>query len=295
MARSSAVKSALNSIREWLTRFPTLVAVKRAVWRAFYGSDSEIIGKLPLFEPWSPGPLPARANLTILAANQTFPFLAHYLSKIGKDNVAFIQAKDLCADEVSKRASDELKQLFNKYGSDKAATHDYHFIYGAILSQRLSITAVLEIGVGSNNEDVVSNMGSHGKPGASLRAFRDFLPNAQIYGADIDKRILFKDERILTFFVDQTNLESFDTLAENIGNSFDLIIDDGLHSPNANIAVLIFALNRLKLGGCLIVEDTKESALPLWKVVAALLPTEYRPRLIRAGGGAIVFAVERLA
>ena len=36
---------------------------------------------------------------------------------------------------------------------------------------------------------------------ASVRAFRDFLKKAQIYGADIDKKILFKEDRIILFML----------------------------------------------------------------------------------------------
>ncbi len=70
-------------------------------------------------------------------------------------------------------------------------------------------------------------MGAGGVPGASLRAFRDYLPKATIIGADIDKRILFQDGRIQTYFVDQTDLRSLESLGENIPDFVDLIIDDG--------------------------------------------------------------------
>ena len=56
---------------------------------------------------------------------------------------------------------------------------------------------------------------------------------------------MFKEERIKTYFVDQTDLSSFELLEKNLVEKFDLIIDDGLHSPNSNIAVLIFALKKL--------------------------------------------------
>jgi SAM-dependent methyltransferase len=151
---------------------------------------------------------------------------------------------------------------------------------------------MLEIGLGTNNTDVVSNMGQMGRPGASLRAFRDFLPNAEIYGADIDKRILFKEERISTFFVDQTDLNSFAELDANVSKKFDLIIDDGLHSPNANIAVLIFALTRLKRDGWLVIEDVNHDALPVWQVVAALLPGDFKPYIIEARVH-LVFAIQK--
>ena len=137
-------------------------------------------------------------------------------------------------------------------------------------------------------------MGSHGRPGASLRAFRDYLPNAQIYGADVDRGILFDDERISTFFVDQTDLDSFSTLSAAIPAELDLIIDDGLHSPNANLATLAFGLNRLKVNGHLLVEDIRPEALPIWQLVSsALLPSNYESDVI-ATENQLLFLVRRL-
>ena len=42
-------------------------------------------------------------------------------------------------------------------------------------------------------------------PGASLRAWRDFFPNATILGADLDREVLFEEERITTGYMDQTD------------------------------------------------------------------------------------------
>jgi hypothetical protein len=129
-------------------------------------------------------------------------------------------------------------------------------------------------------------------PGASLRAFREYLPNATIFGADIDKRILFQEVRIQTYFVDQTDLDSLEALGKNLPDFIDLIVDDGLHSPNANLAVLAFGLQRLKNRGWLVIEDIPERAVPFWEVVAALLPDRFPCKLVRAEG-ALVFAVQR--
>ena len=134
--------------------------------------------------------------------------------------------------------------------------------------------------------------GASGRPGASLRAFKEFLPEANIYGADIDRRILFEEDRIKTFFVDQTNPGSFAAVATQINCKFDVIIDDGLHSPNANIATLVFACNNLKQGGWFIVEDIAAAAIPVWRVVSALLPKDYRSWLIDAEGE-FLFAIRR--
>ena len=48
-------------------------------------------------------------------------------------------------------------------------------------------------------------MGKDGVPLASLKAWRDYFENANIYGADIDKNILKNENRIKTFFVAQTD------------------------------------------------------------------------------------------
>jgi hypothetical protein len=187
-----------------------------------------------------------------------------------------------------------LKELFDQHGSDKGDTyHRYHLLYGALLAST-DASALLEIGLGTNNVNVVSNMTSYGKPGASLRAFRDYLPGAQIYGADVDRGILFSEERISTFFVDQTDLDSFSALGAAVPAEFDLIIDDGLHSPNANLATLAFGINRLKVNGYFLVEDIGPDALPIWQVVsAALLPSEYESDII-VTEDKLLFLVRRL-
>jgi len=290
----------LPRILEAIKRKGPLAVAKRAgahlaySWNLPRGAH-DIVTKLPLFAPHSAGSWNARAKLTVLAANQTFPFIVRLISELGdRQPLDMIPVDRLCADTASKEAAARLKDLFDKYGSDKSTGHNYECLYGPILKNTEAITAVLEIGLGTDNVDVVSNMGQAGRPGASLRAFRDFLPRALIYGADVDSGILFEESRIQTFFVDQTDLASFETLGQNLQAEFDLIIDDGLHSPNANVAVLIFALGKLKRGGSFVVEDIAQSALPVWQVVAALLPMEYRSRLIEARGGNM-FAVERLA
>ena len=167
---------------------------------------------------------------------------------------------------------ENLSYLFKKYGSDKSDKHNYHILYSyifKILGEKSKLN-VLEIGLGTNNTSVISNMGSEGKPGASLYAFKDYLVNSNIYGADIDKNILFKSERINTTFVDQLNPQTFQDLIENFKvKSFDVIIDDGLHSINANINTLLFALNNINKGGWIIIEDIH--IVNNWKIINFIL------------------------
>ncbi len=135
-------------------------------------------------------------------------------------------------------------------------------------------------------------MGAAGHPGASLRAFRDFLPKANIYGAAIDRRILFSEERIKTYFVDQLDDASFKEL-QNIPEDLDLFIDDGLHAVDANIISLQFGLQKIKVGGWAVIEDIAPAAVSFWHVVGALLPKNFRAQIFAARKG-YLFCVKKL-
>jgi hypothetical protein len=75
---------------------------------------------------------------------------------------------------------------------------------------------------------------------------------------------------------------------------FDLMIDDGLHSPNANIATMLFALKILRPSGIFIVEDINSSSMPIWQVVAALLPENYNPKITQTKS-ALSFMIKKAA
>jgi hypothetical protein len=123
-------------------------------------------------------------------------------------------------------------------------------------------------------------MGKRGVPGASLRAFADLFPDSQIYGADIDKDILFQENNISTFYLDQNQLSTYDNpIIEN--KKFDLIIDDGVHMQSANLNSLLFSLERLTNNGVLVVEDIPYSALDTWKIVINLIREPFSMRIIK--------------
>jgi hypothetical protein len=117
---------------------------------------------------------------------------------------------------------------------------------------------IFELGLGTNNIDTPSNMGKNGKPGASLRGWKEFFVNSKVYGADIDNRILFNEDRIETFYCNQKNVQDIDKMWNNdiLKNIlFDIIIEDGLHEFEANLIFLKNSLHKLKKGGFYICED----------------------------------------
>jgi len=184
-----------------------------------------------------------------------------------------------------------LSRLCDKYGSDKGSLgiperpyawepHTYAHQYSQLFSDRRGeIQTVLEFGIGTNDPGIPSSMGPDGKPGASLRVWRDFFPNAQIFGADLDRKCLFEEERIKTYFVDQTQRETFGDLWSEIGDiKFDVIIDDGLHTPAAAKTTYEMAREQLVPGGFCIVEDL--SIAQLCEMKKFLLGATFELRLM---------------
>lgn len=252
-----------------------------------------VLTAFPQFRPYSAGTYEDRASIAIRTINRTFPCLRSLASSVKRRPIEIRPITSFPQSHNDLVAAEDLKQSLDRCGSDKAS-QNYHNLYGPILKDRDAITGILEIGIGTHNRDVVSYMGANWKTGASLRAFRDFSCHAQVYGADIDKRILFEENRIKTFYVDQTSPDSFEALNRLIPIGLDLIVDDGLHAPDANIATLQFALSKVKVGGWIVIEDIAIEAQPIWEVVAALLPESYDTYLFSAEYE-LVFAVKRLS
>ena len=176
-----------------------------------------------------------------------------------------------------------LRALFESYQSDKH-THKYEEIYARLFKDKDSVKSVVEIGIGTNNEKVVSHMGkNHQGSGGSLRAFRDFFPSAAVIGLDIDHEAMFQEERISTFFFDQNG--STEQLGE-LGvkaESVDLFIDDGLHLFGANVKGLIHGLRYVRPGGWIAIEDLTDDALGAWRLIAiALTASGHETHLIQA-------------
>jgi hypothetical protein len=145
-------------------------------------------------------------------------------------------------------------------GSDKTTVHDYQRPYAAVLNQLPEKRGpILEIGLGTNNLDVPSNMGSGGIPGASLRAWRSLDLFTEVWGADIDKRVLFSEPGIVTRYVDQLDHSTLDDLANEsrkiYPEGFSLIIDDGLHIAEANNNVISALWDSVMEGGFMVIED----------------------------------------
>jgi ubiquinone/menaquinone biosynthesis C-methylase UbiE len=138
--------------------------------------------------------------------------------------------------------------LFNKAGCDKAEKHHYHTVYGPEFDTlRNEPINILEVGVFK---------------GDSIKAWLEFFPNANIYGIDIFKRVkpedikVLNNDRVKYLKCDSTNIAVRDQIKKEWPRiRFDIIIDDGLHTPDANAKTLHNLFPLLKKNGSFYVED----------------------------------------
>jgi hypothetical protein len=92
------------------------------------------------------------------------------------------------------------------------------------------------------------------KAGASLRMWRDYFPNATIYGVDINRNAVAEANdppRIITKHIDDGYAYP----------KFDLVVDDGSHDPDDQLKY--FELLRLSMApnSLYIIEDVDEYSL----------------------------------
>jgi hypothetical protein len=166
-----------------------------------------------------------------------------------------------------------------KYGSDRCPqiNHPYTpFYYEILKDKRFEPWKILEIGIGYPS--MQRRMKSHGiehKIGAGLYMWRDFFPNAQIYGIDIVPEVVFQDDRIETFLCDQNNADELKKLIDNIGN-LDLVIDDGCHGISSQVNTCKTIMPLIKREAIYIIEDVTQS-----RKIEVILRKEYESTIHR--------------
>jgi cephalosporin hydroxylase len=139
-----------------------------------------------------------------------------------------------------------LEQLAVKYNTDKAKfCHNYCEVYDTLFRHiRNDVKLLLELGISE---------------GASIKMWRDYMPNAWIHGTDIVDYpdILLRDfgSNITCHNCDQTDRVKMKQMAESVGGQFDIIIDDASHAMNDILISLDVLFPYLKEGGLYIIED----------------------------------------
>lgn len=170
--------------------------------------------------------------------------------------------------------STDLCALLGKHGSDKGnatdtARHNYGRYYVALFRPiREQVKRIFELGIFG---------------GASLRAWRDYFPNAQVMGADIDPGLLFQEERIETWQCDETDPLAVEAMWEacDMANpheiaptstppycELDILIDDALHAYADNRRFFDWSYPQVRPGGLYIIEDLRADELDLFRAWA---------------------------
>jgi trans-aconitate methyltransferase len=161
-----------------------------------------------------------------------------------------------------------LPAMGKKYGTDKENGHDFLRYYDGIFAEtKNSVRRVLEIGV---------------LAGASLKMWRDYFPNAVIFGADTDKRVLSDlGPRIQTVQADQSKPEDLDKLAAF--GPFDVIIDDGSHMCRHQQLTFGKLFKNLNTNGVFIIEDLHTSMVPRYINDAEITTLDMLYKLMQTG------------
>jgi hypothetical protein len=95
--------------------------------------------------------------------------------------------------------------------------------------------------------------------GGSLQMWKEYFPNAKIFGADINPRSSeFLKKEYTIIHGDQTKKKFWDKIKSTLG-TIDILIDDGGHTNDQNISTIINALPLMSNKSKIIIEDTHAS------------------------------------
>lgn len=157
-----------------------------------------------------------------------------------------------------------VKEIFNKWGSDKSSKHNYEIIYAEFKKNMKTSSRVLEIGCGSNDPEIRHAMSPDYIPLSSLQALREIYRTENIEGADIDVKLEINND-FKVHYLDQFRKETLEKTSKSFKLGFDLIIDDGVHDISANYLTLIYFYKTLNPQGKYVIEDVPTSLIESWR------------------------------
>ena len=137
-------------------------------------------------------------------------------------------------------------------GTDKFQ-HGYLTHYRRVLGpRRFRSMTIFEIGVGGYES---------AEPGGSLQVWRDYFPRSKVIGIDIAEKTLAYGPRVTFARADQSSSADLDAVVADHGCP-DIVIDDGSHIGDHQIASFISLWPRLPSGGVYVIEDLSTSYEP---------------------------------
>ena len=177
-----------------------------------------------------------------------------------------------------------LCELAEKYGTDKAGggyTAFYHLLLGA---HRERIRSVLELGIGTTG--AMQHVPGY-KPGASLRMWEEYFPNASITGMDIETSGLVSSGRVQIVQGDERRSTDLVNAALWAGLP-DVIVDDAIHESDAQVFAANTLMQYVAPGGFYIIEDVASPYL-----VSSQLEFPHYAVMTRKGRGDQLIVIPR--
>jgi hypothetical protein len=180
---------------------------------------------------------------------------------------------------------DSLDTISTRYVLDKniiTGCHDYIPGYTSLFeSLRANVKNVLEIGIGSVENGQMSGILHLGyKTGNSLRCWKEYFSNANIYGIDIYPHPELTEERITTFVADQSNADQLSDVLDNINCELDIIIDDGSHIRDHQKISFMHLEKHLSNNGIYVIEDIQPDAIEMFTNLS-IFPPDYKEYILQ--------------
>ena len=181
------------------------------------------------------------------------------------------------------------KTMGNYCSTSKFSDLGFQDVYAQVLRHLEGRSPrVLEVGIGVNDPSAPSGMHSEHVPGASLNGWVGYFQGSEVHGADVDPRTLVDTAAYKTHFVDQLDPASVNDLGVQLGGQFDLIVDDGLHTAEANANTIAGLISLMSPCGVFVIEDILPRYNFAWSAAEDWLPTNlslmfYPGSLLRGG------------
>jgi|WetSurMetagenome_2_1015567.scaffolds.fasta_scaffold00534_18 hypothetical protein len=132
----------------------------------------------------------------------------------------------------------KFEEIFSRHDTDKVNPGHYEYGYENEFSRiRNDVKLIFEIGVNR---------------GGSVRAWKEYFPNAVIVGLEIDPSCYFEEERIKIEIGNASTKEFIDSILQKYGNP-EIVVDDGSHFSSDIKKSFELLYPHVKL--CYVIED----------------------------------------
>ncbi len=163
-----------------------------------------------------------------------------------------------------------LCEIATKHNTDKVWEWNYTPLYYDQLAKRCdTIKTVLEVGVWQ---------------GASLKTWREFFPNAQVYGIEVEPAWAVNEDRIKTFTCNGYDPTVMVPVMAEIGE-VDFFVDDAIHLTDEQISLLNFMWPHMRKGGLYAIEETRTDGIDRIREAVVALPNVDRRMIIYSKNG----------